>query len=74
MYQLPHNGTHNDFAILFLVLETMVEDLNVRITLNGYQWRPLLAVVMASLLYILMRSIHAGRFFLSTLSLGTPYF
>ena len=39
MYQFPHDSTHHDFAILFLVLETMLEDLNDRVTLNGCQCR-----------------------------------
>ena len=39
MYQLPHDTAHNNFAILSLSLQTMIEGLNDRVTLNGYQRR-----------------------------------
>ncbi len=37
MYQLPHNGAHNDLSILPVSLQTMIECLDDRITLDWYQ-------------------------------------
>ena len=34
MYQLPHDSTHNDLAILAIFLQTMIEDLDDRVTLD----------------------------------------
>ena len=39
MYQLPYDTAHNNFTILSLSLQTMVEGLDDRVALNGYQCR-----------------------------------